>query len=75
MRLGIETDGLGYQVFNAVNDHSASDLPTAELLKRYYPNVPVRGELGEFESLLSNRKARDMLGFREKHDWRNYVKA
>ena len=75
VRLGIETDGLGYQVFNAVNDHSSSDLPTAELLKRYYPKVPVRGELGEFESLLSNRKARDVLGFREKHNWRNYVKV
>ena len=75
VRLGIETDGLGYQVFNAVNDHSSSDLPTAELLKRYYPEVPVRGELGEFESLLSNRKAREVLGFREKHNWRNYVKV
>ena len=75
VRLGIETNGLGYQVFNAVNDHSSSDLPTAELLRRYYPNVPVRGEMGEFESLLSNRKAREMLGFRENHNWRAYVKT
>jgi nucleoside-diphosphate-sugar epimerase len=75
VRLGIETDGLGYQVFNAVNNDSSSDLPTAELLRRYYPNVPVKGELGEFESLLSNRKARDMLGFRENHNWRAYVKS
>ena len=75
VRLGVETNGLGYQVFNAVNDHSSSDLPTAELLRRYYPNVPVRGEMGEFESLLSNRKAREMLGFRENHNWRAYVKT
>ena len=74
VRLGIETDGLGYQVFNAANDHTSSDLPTAELLRRYYPDVPVRGELGEFESLLSNRRARDMLGFVEKHNWRHYVR-
>jgi nucleoside-diphosphate-sugar epimerase len=73
VRLGIETDGLGYQVFNAANDHTSSDLPTAELLRRYYPNVPVRGELGEFESLLSNKKARETLGFAEKHNWRRYV--
>ena len=70
---GIETDGLGYQVFNAANDHTSSDLPTAELLRRYYPDVPVRGELGEFDSLLSNRRAREMLGFVEKHNWRHYV--
>ncbi|RVB59684.1 NAD(P)-dependent oxidoreductase, partial [Mesorhizobium sp. M7A.F.Ca.CA.002.04.1.1] len=33
----IEKDGLGYQVFNAANDDTSSDLPTAELLKRFYP--------------------------------------
>ena len=75
VRLGIETDGLGFQVFNATNDHTSSDLPTAELLRRYYPDVPVKRELGEYEGLLSNRKAREMLGFKEKHDWRQYVKA
>jgi nucleoside-diphosphate-sugar epimerase len=72
-RLAIEKDGLGYQVFNASNDETSSDLPTAELLKRYYPNVPVRRALGEFEGLLSNRKAREMLGFRAEHPWRRYV--
>ena len=75
VRLGIETDGLGYEVFNAVNDTSSSDLPTTELVRRYYPNVPVRREMAEFEGLLSNRKAREKLGFREKHDWRNYVRS
>jgi nucleoside-diphosphate-sugar epimerase len=73
IRRGIETDGLGFQVFNAVNDHTSSDLPTAELLKRYYPTVPVRGELGEFETLLSNKKTKEMLGFREEHNWRKHV--
>ena len=73
VRLAIEKDGLGFQIFNAVNDHTSSDLPTAELLKRYYPGVPVRGELGEFEGLMSNRKAREMLGFREAHNWRREV--
>ena len=71
----IEKDGLGYQVFNAANDDTSSDLPTAELLKRFYPNVPVKAELGEYETLLSNRKARDMLGFRPEHSWRKYVKT
>jgi nucleoside-diphosphate-sugar epimerase len=73
VRLGIEKDGLGYQVFNAVNNDCSSDLPTAELLRRYYPNVPIKGELGEFETLYSNRKAREVLGFVEEHNWRKYV--
>ncbi|ESX28232.1 MULTISPECIES: NAD(P)-dependent oxidoreductase [unclassified Mesorhizobium] len=70
----VETDGLGFQVFNAANDDTSSDLPTAELLKRFYPDVPVKADLGEYETLLSNRKARDMLGFRPEHSWRKYVK-
>ncbi|TJV72617.1 MAG: NAD(P)-dependent oxidoreductase, partial [Mesorhizobium sp.] len=63
------------QVFNAANDDTSSDLPTAELLQRFYPGVPVKGELGEYETLLSNRKARDILGFRPEHSWRKYVKT
>ena len=70
----IETDGLGYQVFNAVNDHTSSDIPSRELIDRFYPGTPVRGELGEYETLMSNRKAREVLGFKEEHNWRQYVK-
>jgi hypothetical protein len=44
-------------------------------LKRFYPNVPVRQKLGEFETLLSNKKIREVLGFKEEHSWRKYVKA
>ncbi|PTR35503.1 nucleoside-diphosphate-sugar epimerase [Luteibacter sp. OK325] len=72
--LGIQKDGLGFQIFNAANNDASSDLPTAELLRRYFPNVPVKGELGEYETLLSNRKTRDVLGFQEAHNWRRYVK-
>jgi hypothetical protein len=32
-------------------------------------------ELGEYEAPLSNKKAREVLGFREAHNWRKYVKA
>ena len=73
--LGIRKDGLGFQIFNAANNDASSDIPTAELLRRYFPNVPVKGELGEYETLLSNRKTRDVLGFQEAHNWRRYVKS
>ena len=71
--LAIAKDGLGFQIFNAANDDSSADLPTRELLKRFYPDVPVKGELGEYETLFSNRKIREVLGFREKHNWRKYA--
>jgi nucleoside-diphosphate-sugar epimerase len=71
----IEKDGLGFQVFNAVNDATSSDLPTAELLSRYYPNVRTTRELGEYEGLLSNKKIKEVLGFEEQHSWRKYVQG
>ncbi len=75
IRLAIEKDGLGYQVFNAANNDCSSNLPTAELLKRFYPDVKVTRALGEFETLLSNRKAREVLGFVEQHNWRSALGA
>jgi len=74
VHLALEKDGLGFQVFNAVNDHITAELPTAEFLARYSPGVPIRRPLEGFEAPLSNRKAREVLGFRETHDWRKYVK-
>ncbi|TPW26694.1 NAD-dependent epimerase/dehydratase family protein [Pararhizobium mangrovi] len=69
----IQTDGLGYEIFNAVNDTVVSRAPTRELLERFFPNVPVTREMGEFEGVISNRKIREVLGFSEEHDWRKYV--
>lgn len=71
--LAIRKDGLGFQVFNAVNDTITSNIPTQEFLTTHCPGVPIRRDLGEFEAPLSNRKAREVLGFREEHDWRKYV--
>lgn len=73
--LCLEKDGLGYQVFNAGNDTNSVNIPNSEILRRFFPNVPVSRELGDHEALFSNRKIREVLGFREHHNWRNYVKT
>jgi nucleoside-diphosphate-sugar epimerase len=73
VHLCLAKDGLGFQVFNAVNDTITADMPTAEFLAKYCPGVPVTHPLGEFEAPMSNRKAREILGFREQHNWRKYV--
>ncbi|MBI1171824.1 NAD-dependent epimerase/dehydratase family protein [bacterium] len=74
VHLCLQKDGLGYQVFNAVNDTITADMPTAEFLAKYAPNTPVTRKMGEFEAPLSNRKIREVLGFKEAHNWRQYVK-
>lgn len=68
--LCLKTDGLGFQVFNAVNDENSVPQPNSELLATYFPNVPLSRPVGERESLLSNRKIKEMLGFKEQHPWR-----
>nr|WP_156537280.1 NAD(P)-dependent oxidoreductase [Agrobacterium vitis] len=73
VHLCIEKDGLGFQVFNAVNDTITADLPTREFLAKYCPDTPVLREMGENEAPISNRKAREVLGFKEEHPWRKYV--
>ena len=73
VHLCIEKDGLGFEVFNAVNDTITANEPTEAFLKRWAPGTPVTRPMGEREAPLSNRKAREVLGFREEHDWRKYV--
>ena len=62
-----------YQIFNATNTTITTIEPTREILERYYPNVKITREMGEFEAPLSNKKIRDVLGFEDVHDWRSYM--
>ena len=75
VHLCLQKDGLGFQVFNAVNDTITADMPTAEFLAKWCPGIPVTRQLTGYEAPLSNRKAKQMLGFKEQHDWRNEVRA
>jgi nucleoside-diphosphate-sugar epimerase len=72
--LCLKKDGLGYQVFNAGNDHNGAIIPSKELAERFFPGVPITRELEEHEALFSNRKIREVLGFKEQHNWQQYVK-
>ena len=73
--LCIKKSGLGFQVFNATNTTSSLKVPTMQYLKETQPNTPITRELGEYEGPLSNRKAREVLGFKEEHPWHKYVKV
>jgi nucleoside-diphosphate-sugar epimerase len=71
----IETDGLGFEVFNAVNDENT--LPegraqTIDWLKHFCPESEIldEGALEGRSAPISNRKAREVLGFREEYPWR-----
>ena len=74
VHLCLQKSGLGFQVFNAVNDTITANMPTEAFLKKYAPKTPITRKMGEQEAPLSNRKAREVLGFKEAHNWRKYVK-
>ena len=69
----LQMSGLSFQIFNATNDTITTRESAKEVLKKYAPNTPVTRELGEFEAPLANKKIREVLGFKEEHDWRKYV--
>ena len=73
--LCVRKDGLGFQVFNAVNDTITAREPTREFLARWAPKTPVSDCLDGDAAPISNAKIREVLGFREAHNWRNYVKG
>lgn len=68
----LQKDGLGFEIFNASNDdHSVSET-SSELIEKYYKGIPV-GEMGPHETFYSNKKAKDLLGFKPEHSWRLYL--
>lgn len=73
--LCLKKNGLGYQVFNAGNDHNGAIIPSKKLAEQFFTGVPLKREMEEHEALFSNRKIREMLGFKEQHNWRKYVKG
>jgi hypothetical protein len=54
------------------NNSITTTEPTAGFLKKACPGVRFSREMGEWEAPNSNEKARDVLGFKEEHNWRDY---
>ncbi|MDB9816914.1 NAD(P)-dependent oxidoreductase [Amylibacter sp.] len=68
----LNTDGLGFQIFNASNDDHSVGLSSKELIDRYYKDVPIQSDRIP-QSFYSNEKAKRLLGFKPEHCWRDYI--
>ena len=64
----LNTDGLGFQIFNVSNDNHSVGLSSKELIDRYYKTVPIKSDEIP-QSFYSNEKAKRLLGFKPKHNW------
>jgi nucleoside-diphosphate-sugar epimerase len=69
--LGLEADITGAEVFIIAAADTVMNRPSSELLAEVFPGVPLHGEIGEFETLLSIKKARKMLGYTPQYSWRD----
>jgi nucleoside-diphosphate-sugar epimerase len=70
-RLALEVAPPGHEAFIIAAADNAFGLPSAELMARFFPEVPIRSELQNHQSLLSSAKAERMLGYRPQHSWRD----
>lgn len=60
----------GFQAYIIANADTVMSRSSASLAAGVFPNVEVRRELGEHETLLSIDKARRLLGYEPGHSWR-----
>ncbi len=63
----------GFEAYVIAQSDTVMSRSSTELMRAVFPDVEIRGELGERETLLSIEKARRMLGYEPKHSWRDHV--
>ena len=69
----LETDGLGYEVFNVANADMSVAATSQEIRERFYDGVEVRREMGRDETFYAIDKARDLFGYAPTHSWRDVL--
>jgi nucleoside-diphosphate-sugar epimerase len=69
-RLAVEADFEGHERFWAVAADTSVTTPSAALAERYYPDASLERDFDGTESLISIKKAHDVLGWEPEHSWR-----
>lgn len=73
-RLAIEAEGLGSVALNLAADDTSMDIKSSELMAAEFPEVKdIRVPLDNYHTLLSNEKAKKVLGWQPVHCWRDNV--
>jgi UDP-glucose 4-epimerase len=61
----------GFDRFIIAAADTVTTTPNAELVAEVFPDVPVHGDLGENDTMLSIAKARRLLGYDPEYSWRD----
>jgi nucleoside-diphosphate-sugar epimerase len=70
IRKALQYDVKGCDVFIIASPDTVMSRPNSELIGQVFPDVELRPEIGEHETLLSIDKARRVLGFEPEFSWR-----
>lgn len=71
-RLSVEAEGLGVCALNIAADDTCMDIKTVNLLSAYYPDVKeFKAKIDGYTSLTSNKKAKEILGWKPLYSWRS----
>ena len=73
-RLALEAPIAGAEVFIIAAADTVMNRPNRDLLAEVFPDVPLRKPVGDFETLLSIDKARQVLGYAPQYSWRDHIK-
>lgn len=66
----LELDVTGFDCFIIAASDTVMSRSNAELVAEVYPDVVIKRDLGEHDTLLSIAKARRILGYEPQHSWR-----
>ena len=70
----LDKDNLkGADNFIIAADDTVMNKTNKELLDTVFPNIKIKGEIGNHQTLLNNSKAKKILGFQPKYSWRDLV--
>jgi nucleoside-diphosphate-sugar epimerase len=74
-RCALEADTSGAVSVIVANDDTVMDRPSVELLQEVFPSVEIRRPLEEYQTLLANDRAKELLGWVPTHSWRTELGA
>jgi nucleoside-diphosphate-sugar epimerase len=72
-RCALEADTSGAVSVIVANDDTVMDRPSVELLQEVFPSVEIRRPLEEYQTLLANDRAKELLGWVPTHSWRTQL--
>ena len=72
-RLSLESNITGAETFIIAAEDTIMNIPNQELVDKVFPGTPLKDDTGEFQTLISIDKAKEVLGFSPQYSWRKVL--